>query len=146
MPIESRRLVWGGLVAGLLFNVGGMIAALSTGLAETFVEYGVEPSAGTAVKHVALRLGLGFVAVWLVALSQRQSVRAMLPVVIGIWFCAYVPGSVVLHELGVLSTGVLLFSLAWGFVESLVATAVGVRAAGIRPIGDLDDAHGSGHG
>ena len=58
------RVLVGGSVSGLIFNVGGMASAWLMGLPEAFAQFGVEPTAGTALLHISLRFGLGFAAVW----------------------------------------------------------------------------------
>jgi len=127
---KLNRLVLAGLAAGLIFNLGGLSAAAIIGMRETFARYGIEPSAAAGLLHLGLRFGLGFTAAWLLAMTGRAGTPrewlAALAIGLSVWFCAYVPGSFVLFELGVFSGRSLGFSLFWGCAESLLAAVVAV--------------------
>lgn len=123
-----RGIISGGGLAGLVYTLGGMASALLVGLPEEFGRFGVEPTAGAALLHTGLRFGLGLASVAIYAGMRGgfgpgpfTAVRAGAL----IWFIGYVPGSVVLHELGVLDSGQLAFALAWGLAEAVSATLAG---------------------
>lgn len=128
MSTNWRRVVLGGVCAGLVFNALGMAGAFLIHLAESFERFGIEPTGAIALLHSGLRLGLGFAAVLLYVgfrgglgpgpwTAMRSSAL--------VWFIGYVPGSVVMKELGVLNDGQLAFALAWGFAETVIATQLG---------------------
>jgi hypothetical protein len=128
--VAWRRAMIAGAASGLVYNVGGIASAWLTGLPEAFMRFGVEPSATTALVHVSLRLGLGLGSILLYAAARdgwgpgpSTAVRVGLLV----WFIGYVPGSTVLHELGVLTSGQLAFALLWGVAEAVGATVLGAR-------------------
>ncbi|MDX1394887.1 MAG: hypothetical protein R3195_10860 [Gemmatimonadota bacterium] len=133
MSVPRGRFVLAGALAGLVFTIGGMASAILIDLPTAFARYGVEPTAATALLHTGLRFGLGFATV--VAYvgfrgAKPGHARASIVRTVGVvWFLAYVPGSVVLHELGVLTVAQLSFALVWGLGETLLATAVGSRVA-----------------
>lgn len=122
------RLLLGGTCAGLAFNVGGMASALLLELPATFARFGVEASAGTAILHAGLRMGLGFASV-VAYVAVRGSLgpgpSTSAGVGLLVWFVGYVPGSTVLLELGVLSGGQFGLGLVWGMAEAVAATSLG---------------------
>jgi hypothetical protein len=123
-----RRVALAGAAAGLIFNVGGMSLAALIGLPETFARFGVQPTPGTALLHVSLRFGLGFALVVAYAgarIGLGPGLATAMKAGLVIWFVGYVPGSAVLHELGVLTRPQLLLALSWGLGEVLLAAAVG---------------------
>jgi hypothetical protein len=116
------------VAAGLLLNVGGMVLATLIGLPQTFARFGVEPTIGAALLHTSLRFGLGFALVLAYA-GMRKGLgpgpSTAMKVGLLIWFVGYVPGSAVLHELGVLTRPHFVLALAWGAGEVLTAALVG---------------------
>jgi hypothetical protein len=78
--------------------------------------------------HVAIRLGLGFASVLVYAGFRAAWAPGPWTAVRSgaiVWFIGYVPGSIVLHELGAFTDSQLTFALVWGLGEAIVATLVG---------------------
>ena len=140
------RVALAGSCAGIVFVAGGMVSALVMDLPETFGRFNVEPTAGAALVHSALRMGLGLAAVLLYVgfrggMGSRPQAAMWSSMLL--WFVGYVPGSVVLHELGVLSSGQLGFALLWGILETCVATFLGASLYRPRPETDPVGSRGS---
>lgn len=128
MKLNLKRTLLGGLAAGLTFTIGGLISALIMGLPDTFAEYGVAPSGSSALLHTGLRFGLGFAAIFLFAGMRKGLGRAPLTALLTaflVWYIAYVPGTTVLHQLGVYDDQQLTIGLVWGLAETMVALLLG---------------------
>jgi hypothetical protein len=115
MEWNWKRILIGGLCAGFVFTIGGMASAFILNLPEAFARFGVEPSAATAALHTGLRFGLGLASVVVYA-GMRTGLGpgpwTAVRVGLLIWFVGYIPGSFVLHELGVLTNAQLRLG-AW---------------------------------
>lgn len=128
--VAWRRAAIAGAASGLVYNVGGIVSAWLIDLPEAFMRFGVEPSATTALVHVSLRLGLGLGGVLLYAGARDgwgPGTSTAVRVGLLVWFIGYVPGTTVLHELGVLTSSQLAFALLWGVAEAVAATVLGAR-------------------
>lgn len=126
--INLRRLIIGGLCAGFLYNAGGLTAAILLNLEDTFAAFGAEPSLGAGLMHLSIRFGLGLASVFLYAgIRPRFGPGPGTALIAGviIWFAAYVPGTLVMQELGVFPNMEAAFVVAWGLMESCVATLAG---------------------
>lgn len=126
--IVMGRVLIGGIVAGVLYNIGGVTIAAVLDLAAAFERLGVEPSAGVAMLHVTLRLIFGLVSVFLyAAIRPRFGPGPAAAVFVGVllWLTAYVPSTIVLMELGVFTTAQAAGGIAWGLLEACLATVVG---------------------
>jgi len=128
MGSRGMRILLGGICAGAVFNVGGLASAWLMDLPESFARFGAEPTAGAAFLHLGLRFGLGLASVMLYAglrggLGPGTGTAARAAVLV--WFIGYVPGAVVLRELGVLADGQLAFAVLWGVAESMASLLTG---------------------
>lgn len=128
MKLGLKRIFLGGLVAGLALTIGGVLSTFILGLGDTYAEYGVALSAQAAVLHTGLRFGLGFVAIFLFAGMRRGLGRTPLTALLTaflVWYAAYVPGTALLHQLGIYDDRQLSVGLVWGFAEMTVALLLG---------------------
>lgn len=128
MKLGLKAIFLGGLVAGLALTIGGLLSAVILGLGDTFAEHGVTLSARSALLHTGLRFGLGFAAIFLFAGMRRGLGRTPLTALLTatlVWYAAYVPGTALLHQLGIFDDRQLSVGLIWGFAEMTVALLLG---------------------
>lgn len=130
--INMGRVLTGGLLAGLVFNIGETI--LNAGLlADTMQEMSqrhnlAEMTGGVIALFVVLGFLLGILLVWFyAAVRPRLGAGARTASIIGaaIWFPAYgvpVLGYVVM---GMISAGLGVFIAAWGLVELVLSAIAG---------------------
>ena len=108
MKLGLKRIFLGGLVAGLALTIGGVLSTFILGLGDTFAEYGA-----AIFLFAGMRRGLG-----------RTPLTALLTAVL-VWYAAYVPGTALLHQLGIYDDRQLSVGLIWGFAEMTVALLLG---------------------
>ena len=128
LNINLRRVVAGGLVAGFLYNGGGITLAILLNLEDTFARLGAEPSLGAGLMHLGIRFGLGIVSVFLYAgIRPRFGAGPNTAILAGalMWVTAYVPATLILQELGVFTGAQAAIAVAWGLMEACVATIAG---------------------
>jgi hypothetical protein len=126
--MSLRRVVAGGLLAGVLYNGGGITLAILLNLESTFARLGVEPSLASGSLHLGIRFGLGIVSVFLYAgIRPRFGAGPNTAVLAGVlmWLTAYVPWILVMHELGVFSGSQATIAIAWGLLDACIATLAG---------------------
>ena len=129
--INVKRVVLGGLLAGFLYNVGGITIAMLIDLESAFAQFEWEPSVGVAFLHLGLRFGLGFASVFLYAALRSHlgaGPRTAFVVAIVVWLIGYVPITVLMAELSILTVRQAALSLGWGLIEASVATISGAWA------------------
>lgn len=51
--MQTKRILLGGLVAGVVYTLGGLTIAALLDLGEVFAPFGVEPSGAAALLHLA---------------------------------------------------------------------------------------------
>jgi hypothetical protein len=126
--INLRRVLSGGLIAGFFYNGGGITVAILLNLEDTFARFGAEPSLAGGLLHMGVRFGLGIVSVFLYAgIRPRFGPGPNTAILAGIlmWFAAYVPGTLVLQQLGVFTGIQTAIAIAWGLMEACIATIAG---------------------
>lgn len=131
--INWGRVVLGGLVAGLVINVGEFVLnemVLAEQWTDAFAAMGIEPATGGLRMLVWVLWGfaLGFVAVWMyAAIRPRYGAGAKTAAIAGgvTWFLGCFLWGVSMLNLGLLPSGMMLIAGIWGVVEFLVATTVG---------------------
>ena len=126
--INLRRVAAGGLLAGLLYNGGGITLAILLNLETAFVQLGAEPSIAAGLLHLGIRFGLGIVSVFLyAAIRPRFGAGPNTAILAGIlmWLTAYVPGTLVMQQLGVFTGTQAAIAIAWGLMEACIATIAG---------------------
>jgi len=132
--INTRGVVVGGLVAGLIINVSEYILnepVLGARMLAELTAHNLPPVGGSAIAvFVILGFVLGLVLVWLyAAIRPRFGAGPKTAAIAGamVWFLDYFCGSIVLGALGLFPTQLILIALIWGFVELIVAALVGGR-------------------
>lgn len=130
--INTSRVILGGLVAGLLINIGEFLlndVVLGEQMRAALAGFNLpEPGGGAIAVFLLFGFGLGLTAVWLYAAIRPRygaGPRTALCAALVVWFlaCAY-PG-VLLVALGFFSTGDTGVALVWELVEVPLATLVG---------------------
>jgi hypothetical protein len=132
--INTRGLLVGGLVAGLVINISEYILnepVLGADMAAVMAARNLPPVGGSAIAvFITLGFVLGVLLVWLyAAIRPRFGAGPRTAVIAGVvvWFLAYTYGSIFMGTVGMFPQHLLLFSLAWGLVELIVAALVGGR-------------------
>lgn len=129
--INWKRLILGGLVAGIIVNISG-IALGHYVLGREYIhrffdKLGQQPTGWTMVGHLTVRMGFGFAAVFLcMAMRPRfgAGVRNSLIAAGMVFATCYVLLTKALHDFDVLVGWRLWVSLAWGAVEIACASCV----------------------
>ena len=130
--INWRRVLIGGIVAGIVINISEyilndvvlrqewqtMMAAVETG----------EVRQPSVVVWVVYSLLLGITAIWVYAAIRprfRPGPGTALKAALAVWILAYLLWSIAVLNLGFLPSRMVLTSLAWGLGEAIVATFLG---------------------
>ena len=132
--INTRGVVTGGLVAGLIIDISEYILnepVLGASMAAALAVHNLPPIGGNAIAvFTILGFLLGIVLVWLYAAIRprfgpgpKTAVRAG----VAVWFLAYFWGAISFAVLGVFPARLLTIGLLWGLVELIVAGLVGGR-------------------
>jgi hypothetical protein len=130
--INFGRVLLGGLVAGLILNIGEYILndkVLATQMAEMFRRCGFpKPGTNFIVIAVVITFVLGIVIVLgYAAIRPRFGPGAKTAIIAGLlaWFGVVVYQSVIVVALGMEPVNVFGLVLIWELVEYLLATLVG---------------------
>lgn len=132
--INTRGVVVGGLVAGLIINVSEYILnepVLGARMAAELTAHNLPPIGGNAIAvFVILGFVLGLVLVWLyAAIRPRFGAGPKTAAIAGglVWFLDYFYGAVGFGALGLFPTNLIIIALVWGLIELIVAALVGGR-------------------
>jgi hypothetical protein len=133
--INVTRVILGGIVAGLVVNVGEFLLN-GVFLADYYAEMGGRlglPAMDTPVfvTFVILSLLLGTVAVWLYAAARPRlgpGVATAVKVGVAVWFCSYVMSAMGSWGVGLMDLRTVLLSVGWGLIEVPLATVAGAWA------------------
>lgn len=123
-----------GLVAGIWFTLSGVLLGHVVYGPEYMERYrqhlAAPPNGLTIVKNIALRIGYGYLAAFLVAAflprfgaEPKTALRAGLV----LWLAAYVPIAIVLYEFGILTGWRLEIGLPWTLAEAMVGCLIAGR-------------------
>ena len=130
--INLARVILGGLVAGLVVNVGETIlnmVVIADDMAAALAARNLPPVEGAAItSFVVMTFGLGIAMVWLyAAIRPRFGPGAPTAVVAGVvaWFLTFLWPGVADLVLQVYPTRVASIAITWGLVESVVGTIAG---------------------
>lgn len=126
--INLARVLIGGLLAGVIYNISGFAAGQVVELAETFARFGWELSGGSMLQNVAVRFGFGLISVFLYAAIRPRFGPGPKTAIIAaciIWIAAAAPLIFVLTELFVFTGWQAVVLLVWTLVEACVGTSVG---------------------
>jgi hypothetical protein len=130
--INIARVLIGGLVAGLVINVGEYVLnmyILKSEMESALTRMNLPPVGGQQIGvFVALAFALGIATVWLyAAIRPRFGPGASTALCAGafVWFFAYVYPSVGMGVMGMFPMASLAMSLGWGLAEVLAGAAAG---------------------
>lgn len=130
--INTKRVILGGLAAGLVINVSETllnVPVLGAEMEASLAKLNLPPVGGSAIAlFVGLSFVLGIVLVWLyAAIRPRFGPGPKTAVIAGlvVWFLAYFYASLGMGAMGFFPTRLLTISVMWGLVELLLAATVG---------------------
>lgn len=131
--MNHARILIGGLVAGLILNIGEFLlngVVLAKQMDEMFFRKCGLPMPGTStfVILVVATFVLGIFIVYVyAAIRPRCGPGPKTAIYAGViaWFGVYLYGSIVYWALGLLPTNVMTISIVWGFVEYALAALAG---------------------
>jgi hypothetical protein len=130
--IDRGRVVLGGLVAGLVFNVGEALlnaVVLAAPMAEIATAHDLrQPTGADIALFVALGFLLGLLAVWLyAAVRPRLGAGAKTAAIVGaaLWVPAYLTSMAGWVVAGLTPVRLAVPILAWGLVELVLAVLAG---------------------
>ncbi len=130
--INTGRVVLGGLVAGLVFNIGEFIlntVILGASMTAAMAKMNLPPvgRAGMAAFAV-LGFAVGIVAVWLYAAIRPRfgpGPKTALCAGATVWFFAYLYGGLGTVVMGMFPMDSMVVAMLWGLGEVLVASVAG---------------------
>jgi hypothetical protein len=130
--INLGRVILGGLLAGLVLNVGEAIlnTAVIAGPLEAALQARNLPAIGgeAIAGFVVLAFALGIALVWVyAAIRTRFGPGIPTAVVAGVmvWFLAYLYPNVVTVIMGVFPGDIIAIASVWGLVEIVLASIAG---------------------
>ncbi|MDA2938274.1 hypothetical protein MYX75_08440 [Acidobacteria bacterium AH-259-A15] len=130
--INLGRVILGGLLAGLILNVGEFILnepILGRDWAAAMEALNQPPVGGSAIAwFVVMGFVLGMVLIWLyAAIRPRFGAGPKSAVIAGLaaWFFAYLYSAVGMGAMGLFPNRLLLIGIVWGLFELPIATLAG---------------------
>jgi hypothetical protein len=130
--INMARVLIGGVVAGLVINVGEFVLnmfVMKAQMEDAIARMNLPPVAGEQIGiFVALAFALGIATVWLYAAIRPRfgpGVGTALCAGSTVWFLSFVYPSVGMGVMGMFPMGTLALSLTWGLAEVLAAAVAG---------------------
>jgi hypothetical protein len=133
MKINVGRAILGGLVTGLILNIGEFVLntiVLGKDMKEFFKRCGFPPKPPTSfiVIAVAITFVLGIVIVLGYAAIRPRfgpGPKTAFIAALFAWFGVYLYQNVIGAGLGIIPTRVVMIALAWGLIEYILATLAG---------------------
>jgi hypothetical protein len=132
MNINLGRAILGGLVAGLILNLGEWVlngVILHDQMNDFFKRCGFpQPGTNFLVIAVAITFVLGIVIVLgYAAIRSRFGPGPKTAIIAALfaWFGVYVYQNVIALGLGMVPMKLVVIALAWGLVEYIIATMIG---------------------
>lgn len=132
MAINLGRVVRGGLVAGLVINLGEFLLNIPVAGEQMETEMAARnlpPMEGATIGlFVVMCFGLGLFLVWLyAAIRPRFGPGAQTAVCAGliVWGLAYLWPGIGMAAMGLFSIGLTVLTVVWGLAEVLIAAVVG---------------------
>ena len=130
--INTRGVVLGGIVAGVVINISEYILnepVLGAQFAAAMTAHNLPPFGGSAIAvFLIYGFALGLVLMWLyAAIRPRLGAGPRTAAIAGVvvWFLAYFTSTLNFGAIGLLPAQPLLIGLVWGLVELIVAAVVG---------------------
>jgi len=132
MKINFGRVLLGGLVAGVILNIGEWVLngiVLQKEMSDFFKKCGFpEPGTNFLIIAVTITFVLGIVIVLgYAAIRPRFGPGPKTAVIAALfaWFGIYLYQNAIGYGLGIVPTKAVVIALAWGLVEYILATLVG---------------------
>ena len=130
--INVGRVILGGLLAGLVVNIGETIlnlAVVTEGMEAALHARNLPPVEGAAIGgFVILTFALGLVTIWLYAAIRPRfgpGPRTAAIAALVVWFFAYLHQGADLTLMGVIPAKVTMIGLMWGIVEIVIGAIAG---------------------
>jgi hypothetical protein len=133
--INWGRVFLGGLLAGLIINVGEFLfhaVIFKEQVAEMVRSVGKDPATVMAGNAIVIWNLLGFLAgiavIWLyAAIRPRFGAGAKTAAIaaVGFWFIYRLLGAIAEMNMGMSTQSMILTGLVWGLVEMIIATVAG---------------------
>ena len=117
-----QKLLIATLLASLILIVSGVVLSLvmSDATREFSQKFAFQMN-GTErfFYHVALRIlaALALATLIFIVAQSNSSVSVLIAVVVAAWFLSYVPGFLILADIGALSLKAAIATMLWGFAE-----------------------------
>ncbi|MEO7971124.1 MAG: hypothetical protein ABI698_07490 [bacterium] len=129
------RVVLGGLLAGLIMNIGEFFLngrVLGAQMKTFLTEHGFkDPGTNFMIAAVVLTFVLGIVAVWLYALIRPRlgpGPKTAIVAAVILWFGIYLYSGIINGTLLGIPSSALMIAIVWGLVEYSIATIAGAWA------------------
>lgn len=127
------RVILGGLLAGLVLNIGEMVlngVIIHNAMVEWSGQHNLpaEPGPSFLVLAVGLTFVLGIVMVWLYALIRPRmgpGPKTAIVAALVLWFAVYVYMGIILGVLLVQPMNMVGISIVWGLGEYIIAAIAG---------------------
>jgi hypothetical protein len=130
--INLARVVLGGLLAGLIINIGESLFnawLFAADMEAAMARLNLPPVGGSAVAtFLVLGFALGIVTVWLYAAIRSRfgpGVSTALCAGAVVWFLAYVYPSIGFAVMGMFPARFVSIGIVWGLGEVLIASVAG---------------------
>lgn len=130
--MNTGRVIAGGLVAGVVINIGETLlntVVLADEMQALNARFNLPPmTAGTIGGFVVMCFVLGLLAVWLYAAVRPRlgpGPKTAAIVALAIWIAAYLFPTISSYLMGFFPGGVTTFVLGWGLVEVIAGTIAG---------------------
>ena len=133
--INLGRVLIGGLLAGLILNVGEFLlndVILGTQMREFFARYRIpDPGGSFVIVAVGLTFAVGIVMVFLYALIRPRlgpGVKTALVAGLIMWFGIYLYCGAIYGMVSSIPLNVTLIAFVWGLIEYLLSAIAGAWA------------------
>lgn len=130
--INTQRVILGGIVAGIVINVGESIlnlVILGADMEAALARLNLPPIGGQAIGvFVFMGFVVGILTTWLyAAIRPRFGPGPKTAMCAGaiVWFFAYFYSGLGMVVMGMFTARLMTIAVAWGLVEILVAAVVG---------------------
>ena len=130
--INVAKVVLGGLLAGLVINVGESLfngVLFAADLQAAMARLNLPPVGGNAIAvFIVMGFAIGIATVWLYAAIRPRfgaGVSTALCAGSAVWFLAYLFPSVGYAVMGFMPPRLIAIGLVWGLVELLLASVAG---------------------
>jgi len=130
--INFGRVLLGGLVAGLILNIGEFLlndVVLAKQMGDILRRFGLpDPGTHFIVIAVGMTFVLGIVLVWLYALIRSRlgpGPKTAVVAAVIMWFGVYLYSGLINGTLFRIPLNLLLIALVWGLIEYILAALAG---------------------